>query len=84
MLANSNSSINITWSELDCFLGNGPIIGYKVSIVGRTDEFDLATKSMHVRVDGLTEVAYEIRIAAENGDGVGPYSDPFHFVLRDG
>ena len=84
VIANSNSSMNISWSELDCFLGNGPIIGYIVSVTGGSENYSLDTEAPSVRVDQLKQIAYNISIAAVNADGVGPYSDPLHIVLREG
>lgn len=76
--------MNISWSELECFLRNGPITGYNVSVIGGRDNFNTVTETPDIKIDGLTQIAYNISIAAMNTDGTGPYTDPLHIVLREG
>ena len=82
----SSSAIYVSWGEVPCPQRNGEITGYIVGYnrsgtnrqVG--EQVHVNSSAMHMTVvtdlDPLTE--YIIKVAAVNGYGPGPFSDPVY------
>ena len=60
------------WSEIDCLLYNGDLVGYTVDI---STSFTTSTNTQVVTSDLVAGVQYSITVAVVNVVGVGPYSD---------
>ena len=72
----SATTYRIVWSEIDCLLYNGDLVGYTVDISNSSTSFTINTTSTEVVTSDLVAgVQYSITIAVVNVVGVGPYSD---------
>ena len=70
------TTYRIVWSEIDCLLYNGDLVGYTVDISNSSTSFTINTTStVVVTSDLVAGVQYSITVAVVNVVGVGPYSD---------
>ena len=75
------TTYRIVWSEKDCLLYNGDLVGYTVDISNGNATITINTTTTEVVTSDLAAgVQYSISIAAINVVGVGPYSDAVVFV----
>ena len=86
----NSSSITVQWEAVDCIHRNGDITGYSVrygvqgsvkrdrtveNVTGSSDDVTGTT------ISGLApNTSYVIEVAAVNGNGTGPYSDPMYWT----
>ena len=84
----NSSAIHVSWGKVPCPQRNGEIAVYIVeySRSGGNRLGDQVHVNGHTTIitglDSLTE--YIIRVAAVNGYGTGPFSDPVYVVLQTG
>ena len=70
------TTYRIVWSEIDCLLYNGELVGYTVDISNSSTLFTINTTITEVVTSDLVAgVQYNITVAVVNVEGVGPYSD---------
>ena len=76
----NSTAISLSWGEVNCTQSNGAITGYSVqySIVGGMQSTTIIVTGdvTSTAIDRLiTCTQYSIKVAAINGNGVGPYSN---------
>ena len=75
------STITVQWRAVDCIHRNGNITGYSVRYGvqgnGSTQTVSVSGPSrMSIVISGLTpDTSYTVKVAAENVNGVGEFSD---------
>ena len=78
----NSSTIAVQWGAVDCIHRNGDITGYTVRYGvqgnGSTQTVSVSgPRRMSIVISGLTpDTSYTVKVAAENVNGVGEFSDP--------